>query len=117
MQIHRTEQPGDILVFLPGQDEIEELQKDLETQVKRLGSKIRELLIRPIYANLPTDMQSRVFDPTPPGARKVVIATNIAETSITIDGIVFVVEQLLLVYFNSCFWHGTLVDCIRLGSK
>jgi pre-mRNA-splicing factor ATP-dependent RNA helicase DHX16 len=92
MQIHRTDQPGDILVFLPGQEEIEELQKDLEKEVKRLGSEIRELLIRPIYANLPTDMQSKVFDPTPPGARKVVIATNIAETSITIDGIVFVVD-------------------------
>lgn len=92
MQIHRTEQPGDILVFLPGQEEIEELHKEIEAQVKRLGSKIRELLIRPIYANLPTDMQARVFDPTPPGARKVVIATNIAETSLTIDGIVFVVD-------------------------
>uniref|UniRef100_A0A6G1S622 RNA helicase n=1 Tax=Aceria tosichella TaxID=561515 RepID=A0A6G1S622_9ACAR len=92
MQIHRINKPGDILVFLPGQDEIEELQKDLETQVKKLGSSIRELLIRPIYANLPTDMQSKVFDPTPQGARKVVLATNIAETSITIDGIVFVVD-------------------------
>lgn len=92
MQIHRTKEPGDILVFLPGQEEIEELHKEVETQVKRLGSKIRELLIRPIYANLPTDMQARVFDPTPLGARKVVIATNIAETSLTIDGIVFVVD-------------------------
>jgi len=92
IQIHRSEQPGDILVFLPGQDEIEELQKEVEAQVKRLGSKIKELLIRPIYANLPTDMQAKVFDPTPPGARKVVIATNIAETSLTIDGIVFVVD-------------------------
>ena len=92
MQIHRTEQPGDILVFLPGQEEIEELQKEIEAQVKRLGAKIRELLIRPIYANLPTDLQSKVFEPTPMGARKVVIATNIAETSITIDGIVFVVD-------------------------
>lgn len=92
MQIHRSEQSGDILVFLPGQEEIEELQKEIEAQVKRLGSKIKELLIRPIYANLPTDMQARVFDQTPPGARKVVISTNIAETSLTIDGIVFVVD-------------------------
>lgn len=105
MQIHRTEplrddktgdqksKPlGDILVFLPGQEEIEELHKELDAQVKKLGSKIRELLIRPIYANLPTDMQTKVFDPTPPGARKVVIATNIAETSLTIDGIVYVID-------------------------
>lgn len=92
MQIHRLEQPGDILVFLPGQEEIEELQKEIDDQVKKMGSKIRELIIRPIYANLPTDMQAKVFEPTPPGARKVVIATNIAETSITIDGIVFVID-------------------------
>lgn len=92
LQIHRAQKPGDILVFLPGQDEIEELQKEIEVQVKRLGSKIGELLIRPIYANLPTDMQARVFDKTPEGARKVVIATNIAETSLTIDGIVFVID-------------------------
>lgn len=92
LQIHRAQKAGDILVFLPGQDEIEELQKEIEIQVKRLGSKIGELLIRPIYANLPTDMQARVFDKTPEGARKVVIATNIAETSLTIDGIVFVID-------------------------
>jgi len=92
MQIHRTEQPGDILVFLPGQEEIEELEKEIKALADRLRSEIKELLIRPIYANLPTDEQSKVFEPTPPGARKVVIATNIAETSITIDGIVFVVD-------------------------
>lgn len=92
MQIHRLDQPGDILVFLPGQEEIEELQKEVETHVKRLGAKIRELLIRPIFANLPTEQQALVFEATPPGARKVVIATNIAETSITIDGIVFVID-------------------------
>lgn len=93
MQIHRSSnKPGDILVFLPGQEEIEELQKEVETQVKRLGTTIKELLIRPIYANLPTDMQAKVFEKTPDGARKLVIATNIAETSLTIDGIVFVID-------------------------
>lgn len=92
MHIHRTEQSGDILVFLPGQEEIEELQRMIEEAVKHFGKRIRELMIRPIYANLPTDMQSKVFDKTPEGARKVVIATNIAETSLTIDGIVFVVD-------------------------
>jgi pre-mRNA-splicing factor ATP-dependent RNA helicase DHX16 len=57
-----------------------------------LGSKIGELIICPIYANLPSDMQAKIFEPTPEGARKVVIATNIAETSITIDGIVYVID-------------------------
>ena len=46
----------------------------------------------PIYANLPSDMQAKIFEPTPDGARKVVLATNIAETSITIDGVVFVID-------------------------
>jgi len=46
----------------------------------------------PIYANLPSDQQARIFEPTPPGARKVVVATNIAETSLTVDGIYYVVD-------------------------
>lgn len=43
----------------------------LQDRCRRLGSKIRELLVLPIYANLPSDMQARIFQPTPPGARKV----------------------------------------------
>ncbi|KAH9969693.1 P-loop containing nucleoside triphosphate hydrolase protein [Russula dissimulans] len=59
---------------------------------RALGNKIAELIICPIYANLPSDMQAKIFEPTPEGARKVVLATNIAETSITIDGVVFVID-------------------------
>ena len=62
---------GDILVFLTGQEEIETAAEMLQDRTKRLGSKIKELIILPIYANLPTDMQSKIFEPTPPGARKV----------------------------------------------
>ena len=51
-----------------------------------------ELIICPIYANLPSDLQAKIFEPTPEGARKVVLAMNIAETSITIDGVVFVID-------------------------
>lgn len=92
IQIHRTGEPGDILVFLPGQDEIETLQRNLEDVIKKLGKKIGELLLRPIYANLPTDLQAKVFEKTPRNSRKVVLATNIAETSLTIDGIVYVID-------------------------
>jgi pre-mRNA-splicing factor ATP-dependent RNA helicase DHX16 len=49
-------------------------------------------VICPIYANLPSELQSKIFEPTPEGARKVVLATNIAETSLTIDGIVYVID-------------------------
>ncbi|KAI1280803.1 Pre-mRNA-splicing factor ATP-dependent RNA helicase DHX16 [Halotydeus destructor] len=92
LQIHVTQPLGDILVFLPGQEEIEQCTELLTERTRKLGSQIRELVIRPIYANLPTDMQAQVFEPTPPGARKVVIATNIAETSLTIDNIIYVID-------------------------
>ncbi|XP_053907952.1 pre-mRNA-splicing factor ATP-dependent RNA helicase DHX16 [Cuculus canorus] len=92
LQIHLTQPPGDILVFLTGQEEIEACVELLQERCRRLGSRLPELLVLPIYANLPSDMQARIFQPTPPGARKVVVATNIAETSVTIDGIVYVLD-------------------------
>ena len=75
-----------------GQEEIETAQEVLQQRTRSFGSKMAELIICPIYSTLPSDMQSKIFEPTPPGARKVVIATNIAETSITIDGIVYVID-------------------------
>ncbi|XP_069491425.1 pre-mRNA-splicing factor ATP-dependent RNA helicase DHX16 [Ambystoma mexicanum] len=92
LQIHVTQPPGDVLVFLTGQEEIEACCEMLQERCRRLGSKIAELLVLPIYANLPSDMQAKIFEPTPPGARKVVVATNIAETSLTIDGIIYVID-------------------------
>lgn len=118
-QIHTTQPRGDILVFLTGQDEIDAAQESLAETAHALGNKVGELIICPIYANLPSEMQSKIFEETPPGARKVsrvflrdsfvkgcrtdfdpsnppflqvVLATNIAETSITIDGVVFVID-------------------------
>ncbi|XP_053377827.1 pre-mRNA-splicing factor ATP-dependent RNA helicase DHX16-like isoform X1 [Mercenaria mercenaria] len=92
LQIHCTQDEGDILVFLTGQEEIETVSEMLTERTRKLGSKIKELIIAPIYANLPTDLQAKIFDPTPPGARKVVLATNIAETSLTVDGIKYVLD-------------------------
>lgn len=92
LQIHATQPLGDILVFLTGQEEIEACNEMLTDRVRRLGTKLRELLILPVYANLPSDMQAKIFEPTPPGARKVVLATNIAETSLTIDNIIYVID-------------------------
>ena len=60
--------------------------------MKDLGPKVPELIILPVYSALPSEMQTKIFEPTPPGSRKVVIATNIAETSLTIDGIFFVID-------------------------
>lgn len=93
LQIHVTQPvPGDILVFLTGQEEIDTAVEILNQRTKGLGSKIRELSICPIYSTLPSDMQAKIFEKTQEGARKVVIGTNIAETSLTIDGICFVID-------------------------
>ncbi|GFY49079.1 ATP-dependent RNA helicase DHX8 [Trichonephila inaurata madagascariensis] len=92
MQIHLTEPPGDILLFLTGQEEIDTACEILYERMKSLGPEVPELIILPVYSALPTEMQTRIFDPTPPGSRKIVIATNIAETSLTVDGIYYVVD-------------------------
>ncbi|KAL1868601.1 DEAH-box ATP-dependent RNA helicase prp22 [Paecilomyces lecythidis] len=92
MQIHLTEPAGDILLFLTGQEEIDTACEILYERKKALGPNVPELVILPVYSALPSEMQSRIFEPAPPGGRKVVIATNIAETSITIDQIYYVID-------------------------
>ena len=92
LQIHASQPKGDILVFLTGQDEIEATEEMLIERTKGFGSKLGEVIIAPIYATLPSEMQAKIFEPTPEGARKVVLATNIAETSVTIPGIVYVID-------------------------
>lgn len=92
LQIHINEPAGDILVFLTGQEEIDTACQILYERIKNLGPDLPELLILPIYSALPSEMQSRIFEAAPPGSRKVIIGTNIAETSVTIDGIYYVVD-------------------------
>ncbi|XP_073282712.1 probable pre-mRNA-splicing factor ATP-dependent RNA helicase DEAH5, partial [Primulina huaijiensis] len=92
MQIHLSEPEGDILLFLTGQEEIDHACQCLYERMKSLGKKVPELIILPVYGVLPSEMQSRIFEPTPPGKRKVVVATNIAEASLTVDGIVYVID-------------------------
>lgn len=92
MQIHLTEPQGDILLFLTGQEEIDTSCEILYERMKALGPSVPELIILPVYSALPSEMQSKIFEPAPPGSRKVVIATNIAETSITIDQIYYVID-------------------------
>jgi len=92
LQIHVTQPPGDVLVFLTGQEEIDAAKEILEQRTRGLGSKISELIVLPIYSTLPSDMQAKIFEPAPAGGRKVILATNIAETSLTIDGIIYVID-------------------------
>ena len=93
MQIHVSQGPGDILMFLTGQEEIEAAEQSLQDTMRKLSkSGVRELVVLPLYSTLPADLQSKVFEPAPPKGRKVILATNIAETSVTIDGIVYVID-------------------------
>eukprot|EP00854_Cymbomonas_tetramitiformis_P009293 gene9293-11009_t len=92
MQIHLTEPEGDVLVFLTGQEEIDTACQILFERMKSLGAAVPDLHILPVYSSLPSEMQTRIFEPAPPGSRKCIVATNIAEASLTIDGIYYVVD-------------------------
>ncbi|KAF5204866.1 Atp-dependent rna helicase dhx8 [Thalictrum thalictroides] len=92
LQIHLTEPKGDILLFLTGQEEIDHACQSLYERMKGLGKNVPELIILPVYSALPSEMQSRIFELAPSGKRKVVVATNIAEASLTIDGIFYVID-------------------------
>lgn len=94
VDIHNTQPHGDILVFLTGQEEIDTLVQLLKDKSGELLQKNKGMKLKPvpIYAGLPNEQQMKVFAPPKSEVRKVVIATNIAETSITIDGIVYVID-------------------------
>mmetsp|Transcript_30006 Transcript_30006/g.52673 ORF Transcript_30006/g.52673 Transcript_30006/m.52673 type:complete len:700 (+) Transcript_30006:95-2194(+) len=99
MQIHISEPEGDILLFLTGEQEIEDAVKKITSESKKLGPEYGEVLALPLYSSLPPHLQARIFEPAPPSrtpngppGRKIVVSTNIAETSLTIDGIVYVID-------------------------
>jgi pre-mRNA-splicing factor ATP-dependent RNA helicase DHX16 len=96
IQLHISQPVGDILVFMDGQAIIDAAVESIEETCKKLGNRIKPLIVAPIYSTLPPEMQEKIFVPAPPGSRKCVIATNIAETSLTIDGIVYVVDSGLV---------------------
>ncbi|EOY28091.1 RNA helicase family protein isoform 4 [Theobroma cacao] len=91
--IHDQEPAGDILVFLTGQDDIDVAVKMLTEEARSDGKHSSGLIILPLYSGLSRAEQDLVFSPTPKGKRKVVISTNIAETSLTLEGIVYVVDS------------------------
>ncbi|CAA0828758.1 RNA helicase family protein, partial [Striga hermonthica] len=91
-QIHLEEGPGDILVFLTGQEEIESIERLVQERLPKLTESKRNLSVVSIFASLPSEKQMKVFLPAPAGFRKVILATNIAETSVTIPGIKYVID-------------------------
>lgn len=96
MTIHITSPPGDILIFMTGQDEIEAacyaLAERMEQLIASTQKAVAKLLILPIYSQLPADLQAKIFQKAEDGARKCIVATNIAETSLTVDGIFYVID-------------------------
>ncbi|KAJ2800502.1 hypothetical protein H4R20_004033 [Coemansia guatemalensis] len=91
VNIHEKEAPGDILVFLPGKDAILTVLAELEEQ--QYGNhRLESLLLLPMYAGISASDQKVVFDLAQKGMRKVILSTNVAETSVTIDGVVYVVD-------------------------
>lgn len=92
-QIHQEAPPShDILVFMTGQEEIEALARTCRDIAKHLPETCGLMIVIPLYASLPPAQQLRVFQPAPKGCRKVILSTNIAETSITISGIKYVID-------------------------
>jgi pre-mRNA-splicing factor ATP-dependent RNA helicase DHX15/PRP43 len=101
LQIHASEPEGDILLFLTGEEEIEDACRKigLEAQELTREADAGPLVVYPLYGSLPPAQQQKIFNPAPPPirpggkpGRKCIVSTNIAETSLTIDGIVYVVD-------------------------
>ncbi|XP_027340108.1 probable pre-mRNA-splicing factor ATP-dependent RNA helicase DEAH4 isoform X2 [Abrus precatorius] len=94
LDIHIHDLEGDILIFVTGQDDIEKLVSKLEDKVRALeeGS-CMDAIILPLHGSLPPELQVRVFNPPPPNCRRIIVATNIAETSLTVDGVVYVIDS------------------------
>uniref|UniRef100_A0A8C7K0U0 RNA helicase n=1 Tax=Oncorhynchus kisutch TaxID=8019 RepID=A0A8C7K0U0_ONCKI len=107
LDVHTSEMAGDILVFLTGQSEIEkacdmlyEKAESIDYRYDVQDHKVEGLLILPLYGSMPTDQQKQIFQPPPPGIRKCVVATNIAATSLTINGIKYIVDSGFVKQLN-----------------
>ena len=93
MQIHFNSPPGDILIFMTGQEDIEGTCQVLAEKMERLGDDVPPLLVLPMYSQLPADLQAKIFEAAPKGIRKCIVSTNVAETSLTVDGIRYVIDS------------------------
>ncbi|THU45793.1 hypothetical protein C4D60_Mb02t21730 [Musa balbisiana] len=102
LDVHVREPPGDVLIFMTGQDDIDKMVFKLEEKIQNLeeGS-CMDAIVFPLHGSLPPELQAissnliiiRVFSPAPPNCRRFIVATNIAETSLTVDGIVYVIDS------------------------
>ncbi|KAL2756917.1 hypothetical protein ACRALDRAFT_2121403 [Sodiomyces alcalophilus JCM 7366] len=91
LSIHVSMDQGDILVFMTGQEDIEVTCELIQRRLEALNDPPK-LSVLPIYSQMPADLQAKIFDRAAPGVRKCIVATNIAETSLTVEGIKYVVD-------------------------
>ena len=91
--IHASEADGDILIFLTGREEIDTALKLIADRAASLHPRAQSILALPLYAGLTSEQQLYIFEPAPESTRKVVVSTNIAEASVTIEGIVYVIDS------------------------
>jgi len=91
IQVHLTADEGDLLIFMPGQEDIEVTCDTIKERLDEVDD-APGLAVLPIYSQLPSDLQAKIFQKAPDGLRKCVVATNIAETSLTLDGIMYVID-------------------------
>ena len=112
LAVHLTEGDGDILVFLSGQEDIECCCEQIARRLEALGEGVKPLLILPMYSQLSSELQARVFLAAERGVRKCVVSTNVAETSLTVDGVRCVIDA----GFHKCkVYNGRIgMDALQL---
>ncbi|KAH8678087.1 P-loop containing nucleoside triphosphate hydrolase protein [Xylariales sp. PMI_506] len=93
LDIHTKEPDGDVLVFLTGREEIDNAVQAISERAATLRAGSQSILALPLYAGLSTEQQMYIFEEAPTNTRKVILSTNIAEASVTIDGIVYVIDS------------------------
>ena len=91
-KIHLNRPKGDILVFMTGKGDIEATCQALAKRLTEIGDGVAPLLLLPMYSALPSELQAKIFEQAKAGHRKCIVSTNIAETSLTVDGIRYVVD-------------------------
>jgi len=105
IQIHFNSPTGDILIFMTGQEDIEGTCTILAEKTEQLSEEdSAPLMILPMYSQLPADLQAKIFEAAPKGVRKCIVSTNVAETSLTVDGIKYGKSfELLFANLDPCF--------------
>ncbi|KAF9040610.1 P-loop containing nucleoside triphosphate hydrolase protein [Panaeolus papilionaceus] len=110
LQIHLSLPPGDILVFMTGQEDIEVTCQVVQERLSQLDDPA-PLAVLPIYSQMPADLQAKIFDATSDGRRKVIVATNIAETSLT--GCLFCYRLYTEMAYRNELFENTIPEIQR----